>query len=107
MNQNQAESRIKQNKDWRQRLDAILQEMKTATLMGKQLAPGEPLPEGYSGGSRHRSLSITHTEDAIMRLGMDMKEVNEANPGSAPNPYPESYNPENAKVEPTADNLKL
>ena len=32
---------------------------------------------------------------------MNLKRLNE------PNPYPDSYNPSNAKIEPTADGLKL
>ena len=36
-----------------------------------------------------------------MWLGMDLKRLNE------PNPYPDSYNPENAKIAPTADNMKM
>lgn len=52
-------------------------------------------------GSRERSLAITKVQEAIMWLGMDLKRLNE------PNPYPNSYNPSNAKIEPTADNLKL
>lgn len=32
---------------------------------------------------------------------MDLKRIGN------PNPYPESYNPESSKVEPTADGLKL
>lgn len=51
--------------------------------------------------SRERSLTITKLQEAIMWLGMDMKRLN------APNPYPNSYNPRNDTVEPTADNLKL
>lgn len=51
--------------------------------------------------SRERSLCITKLQEAIMWLGMDMKRLN------SPNPYPNSYKPENDKVEPTADNLKL
>jgi len=59
--------------------------------------------------SRERALAITKTQEAIMWLGMDLKRINEARPQEqrAPNPYPESYNPANAKVEPTADGLKL
>lgn len=52
-------------------------------------------------GSRERSLSITKLQESIMWLGMDLKRLNE------PNPYPNSYNSTNDKVEPTADNLKL
>jgi hypothetical protein len=36
-----------------------------------------------------------------MWLGMDLKRLYE------PNPYPNSYNPSNTVVEPTADGLKL
>lgn len=44
--------------------------------------------------SRERSL-------AIMWLGMDLKRL------GPENPYPQSYNPDSAVVEPTADGLKL
>jgi len=51
--------------------------------------------------SRERSLAITKLQEAIMWLGMDLKRLNE------PNPYPDSYNPSNTKIAPTADGLKL
>ena len=76
---------IVEDKQWRQTLDATLQQMKESTFK-----------------SRNRSLSITHLEDSIMRLGMDLKEIN-----AGPAPYPNSYNPKNTIVEPTADGLKL
>lgn len=52
--------------------------------------------------SRERSLTITKIQEGIMWMGMDLKRL-------APegNPYPQSYNPENTKVEPTADGLRL
>ena len=76
-------------KTFRQELDVRLQEMKTlqrrnVPLIGRSLA-----------------LSITHLEDSIMRLGMCLKDLN------TPNPYPNSYNPTNTIIEPTADGLKL
>lgn len=77
------EQDVKANKQLRINLDKELQ-----TLKG--------LPK-----SRERSLSITKLQEAIMWLGMDLKRLNE------PNPYPNSYNTDNAKIEPTADNLKL
>lgn len=40
-------------------------------------------------------------------LGMDLKAMNEEQPGSIPNPYPNSKDPSNTIVEPTADGLKL
>ena len=51
--------------------------------------------------SRERSLVITKLQEAIMWLGMDLKDL------GAANPYPNSYKPENTIVEPTADGLKL
>jgi hypothetical protein len=51
--------------------------------------------------SRERSIAITKIQEAIMWLGMDLKDLNE------PNPYPKSYDPSSPKIEPTADGLKL
>jgi hypothetical protein len=101
MNQQQAESSVKQSKGWRQRLDVILQEMKDQIKTERQQG-GPPREQG-----RHLALSVTHLEDSIMRQGMRMKALDEEVKGAAPNPYPESYDPESSKVEPTSDNLKL
>lgn len=38
---------------------------------------------------------------------MDLKRINEANHGAIENPYPNSKDPSNTKIEPTADGLKL
>ena len=51
--------------------------------------------------SRERALAITKLQEAIMWLGMDLKRLGESNP------YPNSYKPENAVIDPTADGLKL
>jgi hypothetical protein len=51
--------------------------------------------------SREVSLSITKVQEAIMWLGMNLKQLNDTKP------YPESYNPANTIVEPTADGLKM
>lgn len=77
------ESEIIKDKELRRDLDAHLQKL-------KGLSP-----------SRERSLAITKLQEAIMWLGMDLKRLD------SPNPYPESFNPENTKIEPTADGLKL
>jgi len=82
-NHTKLEKDIKADKTLRVSLDKNLQELKE-------------LPS-----SRERSLSITKLQEAIMWLGMDLKRLNE------PNPYPDSYKPENAKIAPTADGLKL
>jgi hypothetical protein len=51
---------------------------------------------------RETSLAITKLQEAVMWLGMDLKRLNE------PNPYPSSKDPNTgAKIEPTADGLKL
>jgi hypothetical protein len=46
-------------------------------------------------------LSTRDLESCIMRQGMALKYIGN------PDPYPESKNPENPVVEPTADGLKL
>jgi hypothetical protein len=51
--------------------------------------------------SRERSLAITKLQEGVMWLGMDLKRLGEANP------YPNSKDPSNTKIEPTADGLKL
>ena len=50
---------------------------------------------------RETSLVITKLQESVMWLGMNLKHL------GANNPYPQSYNPENTTVEPTADGLKL
>jgi len=74
---------VKSNKQLRVSLDVQLQNLKALK------------------GSRERALSITKLQECIMWLGMDLKRLNEANP------YPDSYKPENDKIAPTADGLKL
>ena len=77
------EQEIKSDKQLRVQLDENLQTLKA-------LAP-----------SRERALAITKLQEAIMWLGMDLKQL------GSPNPYPFSYNPESTVVSPVADNLRL
>lgn len=51
--------------------------------------------------SRERAICITKLQEAVMWLGMDLKRLN------TPNPYPNSKDPSNTRIEPTADGLKL
>lgn len=51
--------------------------------------------------SHERKIAVMKLQEAVMWLGMDLEDLN------APNPYPNSYNPANTIVDPTADNLKL
>lgn len=84
MSQEQSlEQQIKATKRLRVDLDALLQNLKA-------------IP-----GARETNLSITKVQEAIMWLGMNLKRLN------TPNPYPDSYKPENTKIAPTADGLKL
>lgn len=71
------------NKQLRQDTDAIIQRIKDQPA------------------SRERSLAITKLQEGVMWLGMDLKRLGEANP------YPNSKDPSNTKIEPTADDLKL
>jgi len=58
-------------------------------------------------GSRERALAITKLQEGVMWLGMDLKRINEGNPGAVENPYPSSKDPSNTVIEPTADRLRL
>jgi hypothetical protein len=77
------------DKELRRDTDALIQRLKSAPT------------------SRERYLAITKLQEAVMWLGMDLKRINEETPGSSPNPYPNSKDPSNTKIEPTADGLKL
>ena len=77
------EAQIIANKALRRDIDAIIQRIKA-------------LPQ-----SAERLLSTTKLQEGVMWLGMDLKRL------AAPDPYPNSKDPSNAKVEPTADGLKL
>ncbi len=83
------EQEIIADKELRRDTDAIIQRVKS-------------LPP-----SRERSLTITKLQEAVMWLGMDLKRINETNPETCQNPYPNSKDPSNTKIEPTADGLKL
>ncbi len=77
------EKEIVENKQLRKDTDDIIQRIKS-------LSP-----------SRERSLAITKLQEGVMWLGMDLKRL------GTPNPYPNSKDPSNTNIEPTADNLKL
>lgn len=52
-------------------------------------------------GSPERTLAYRRFQEGVMWLGMDLKRMGEENP------YPNSKDPSNTKIEPTADGLKL
>ena len=80
---NHPDNQVIADKELRRDIDAQIQKVKA-------------LP-----ASRERSLAITKLQEAVMWLGMDLKRLNE------PNPYPNSKDPSNTIIEPTADGLKL
>lgn len=75
---------IMETKQFRKDLDAVLQRLKDSPKR-----------------SDDRKESMKKIVEAIMWLGMDLKGMN------TPNPYPDSYDPSNTRVAPTADGLKL
>ncbi len=74
---------IKDTKQLRKDIDEVIQRVKALNQ------------------SRETSLVITKLQEGVMWLGMNLKRL------GANNPYPNSYNPENTVVEPTADGLKF
>lgn len=78
------EQAIVENKILRKQLDEIIQQVKNSPRK-----------------SRERSLVVTKLQESVMWLGMDLKELGTANP------YPNSKDPSNTTIDPTADGLKL
>ena len=85
-------------KQWRKDLDAVLQSIKRGSDTKREVLTSEDHPRA----SRERSLAVTKLQEAIMWLGMDLKDI-----GETPNPYPHSYDPASPVIEPTSDGLKL
>jgi hypothetical protein len=81
------EERICKVKTFRKELDAVLTEIKSI------------------GPTRNVALSITHLEDSIMRLGMELKDIGEANPTFMKPPYPDGKDPSNTIINPPADGV--
>ncbi len=80
-----------ESRGMRSELDGILQRIKTGDRQ-----------------SRSRVIAAERIEDAIMRLGMDLKEQREEGYHDEPNPYPNSYDASStAPISPTADGLTL
>jgi hypothetical protein len=101
------EAIIRRAKELRVAIDVVLQDVKA---FGKDClaSPCIDAPSDAAWSFKdpqevpaNIKLSQRALEDAVMRLGMCMKAV------GTPTPYPNSYNPDNAIVEPTADGLKL
>ena len=92
------EAATAQTKQLRKDLDAVLQTLKCASDTNRE----RMTPDDHPRASRERSIAVTKLQEAIMWLGMDLKDI-----GETPNPYPHSYDPSSPVIEPTADGLKL
>ena len=77
------EDLIKETKQFRVELNGILKRIKDRNI-----------------NSRPLSISKTKIEESVMWLGKELARLN------AENPYPDSLNPSNSKVAPTADQAK-
>jgi hypothetical protein len=98
------EEMIVTTKSLRVELDAALQKIKSLRSVARSQMLDTPDREVFSSfheAVEQMTISIHDLEGSIMRLGMVLKAVGNANP------YPNSYNPNNTIVEPTADGLKL
>lgn len=90
------ETCISESKRWRRDLDSILQEMKGYNSLVYSDASTMSLDEREA-----RCAARSRLSESIMWCGMILKSL------GTPNPYPNSYNPSNTIVDPTADGLKL
>lgn len=87
-------------KTFRKEADELLQRMKEHKVF-LALSPDFEVAEEKSEAIAQHTLSIRDLESCIMRQGMALKYIGN------PNPYPNSKDPSNTVVEPTADGLKM
>jgi hypothetical protein len=98
---------IQAAKQFRKQADELLQRMKQHRrdlLACHSIDARDGDPERFLDPQEviaQHTLSIRDLESCIMRQGMTLKYI------GAPNPYPNSKDPSNTIVEPTADGLKL
>jgi len=97
------EQAITTAKQFRKEADELLQRMKEHTKGMRSQAQSEnaPIGDDFPEAIAQHILSIRDLESCIMRQGMALKYI------GTPNPYPNSKDPSNTVVEPTADGLKL
>jgi hypothetical protein len=88
------------DKELRRDIDVIIQRIKDASSVRTNSGPI------HVRQSRERSLAVTKLQEAVMWLGMDLKAINDESGGSE-NPYPNSKDPTNTKIDPTADGLRM
>lgn len=104
------ETAITTAKQFRKEADALLQRMKEhtkqLTINGRQIVAGtDEVTEEHFHDIREviaqHIISTRDLESCIMRQGMALKYIGN------PNPYPNSKDPSNTVIEPTADGLKM
>ena len=89
-------------KTFRKEADELLQRMKDHRKALLNAPPTEEkICEDFSEVIAQHTLSIRDLESCIMRQGMTLKYIGN------PNPYPDSKDPSNTVVNPTADGLKM
>lgn len=94
------------DKELRRDTDAIIQRLKTeAGYGGKSYVTDSNGPNWRP--SPEREEAIKKLKEAVMWLGMDLKAINDENPGAVADPYPNSKDPSNTVIDKTADGLKL
>lgn len=86
-------------KQFRKEADELLQRMK-AHKDKLRLMNSSEIEDSNEVIAQH-VLSTRDLESCIMRQGMALKYI------GTPNPYPNSKDPSNTKIEPTADGLKM
>lgn len=88
-------------KTFRKEADALLQRMKEhKTALAKHVSVPVDFEDQGEVIAQH-TLAIRDLESCIMRQGMALKYIGN------PNPYPNSKDPSNIVVDPTADGLKM
>lgn len=98
MNKEQA---IISAKTFRKEADELLQRMKSHRIELLKYSTEPTEFEEQSEVIAQHTLSIRDLESCIMRQGMALKYIGN------PNPYPDSKDPTNTIVNPTADGLKM
>ena len=101
---------IEQTKAFRKELDGVLQRLKIANITDT-----DSWHPHIGQESEERSLAIIKLKEAIMWLGMDLKQIGENNPQYVQNPYPNSYGSDpthpsrdgSVVIDKTADGLQL
>lgn len=94
---------ITTSKQFRKDADELLQRMKehTKEMRSQSQSGTAPIGDDFPEAIAQHIISTRDLESCIMRQGMALKYI------GSPNPYPDSKDPSNTVVNPTADGLKM